>query len=133
MLLNIAIQRSGKLPPSSAGPTSDTTSATTQPVATQDVNRMTTSIRTPSVKPRNLEKGRPVITDILDTVVAALLEQEPTLNFKPEDQSQSLTINMLPGEILLEILHMLDPSSIETFALVCRKARVLTLESSIWR
>lgn len=94
---------------------------------------MTASIRAPSIRPRNLLKGRTVTSGILDTVVATFLEQEPTLSFVPEDETQPLAIKLLPEEILLEILHMLDSSSIETFALVCRKARVLTLESSVWR
>lgn len=90
---------------------------------------MTASVRAPS----NLPKGRTVTTGILDSVVATFLQQEPTLSFAPEDETLPLAIKLLPEEILLEILHMLDSSSIETFALVCRKARVLTLESSIWR
>ena len=126
MLLNIAMQQPGKKKPPSS---SSSTAITTDP--TQD--DMTASIRASSITPRNLPKGRTVTTGILDTVVATFLEQEPTLSFVPEDQTQPLAIKMLPEEILLEILHMLDSSSIETFALVCRKARVLTLESSIWR
>jgi len=125
MLLNIAMQQSGK----KKLPSSSSTAIAADP--TQD--DMTASIRAPSIKPRNLPKGRTVTTGLLDTVVAAFLEQEPTLNFVPQDETQPLAIKMLPEEILLEILHMLDSSSIETFALVCRKARVLTLESSIWR
>jgi len=125
MLLNIAMQQSGKKKP----PSSSSIAIAADP--TQD--DMAASIRAPSIKPRNLPKGRTVTTGLLDTVVAAFLEQEPTLNFVPQDETQPLAIKMLPEEILLEILHMLDSSSIETFALVCRKARVLTLESSIWR
>lgn len=59
------------------------------------------------------------------------------LSFLPELENQPVYINNLPEEILVLILHYFiydaDTRSIERFALVARRARVLTLDSSIWR
>lgn len=105
----------------------------TQPSATEDLDAVTASLQTLSIKPQTTKTGQAVVTGTLGTLVATFLEQEPTLTFKPEDEKQPVAVNLLPEEILVEIIHMLDPTSIERFARVCKKARVLTLESSIWR
>lgn len=70
---------------------------------------------------------------------------EDTLAFKPMRASRKMPISKLPDEILVQIAshlcalspnaHYPDMSSLERgFALVCRKLRILTLQSqSLWR
>ncbi|KIY53334.1 hypothetical protein FISHEDRAFT_63368 [Fistulina hepatica ATCC 64428] len=55
------------------------------------------------------------------------------LKFEREIEEEGLPIATLPDELLLHILALLDTTSIERFALVCRKALVLSLDSGIWR
>ncbi|KAH7890847.1 hypothetical protein F5I97DRAFT_1839250 [Phlebopus sp. FC_14] len=68
------------------------------------------------------------------TVLTKFLPDFPhALSFEPEDERESVPINVVPDELLLNILRSLDITSIERFATVSRKARVLSLDSSIWR
>ncbi|KAG2157698.1 uncharacterized protein EDB93DRAFT_1238531 [Suillus bovinus] len=53
--------------------------------------------------------------------------------FEPENEKEGLPINLIPDELLLQILRILDYTTIERFAAVSRKARVLSLDSAIWR
>lgn len=54
--------------------------------------------------------------------------------FEPLDEEEgSPAINSVPPEILVHALRFLDHTSLERFATVNRKARLLTLETSIWR
>lgn len=55
------------------------------------------------------------------------------LAFTPEDEREGVALNVIPDELLLNVLCSLDTTAIERFAAVCRKARVLSLDSSIWR
>ncbi|CAE6464480.1 unnamed protein product [Rhizoctonia solani] len=55
------------------------------------------------------------------------------LAFSPEDEHQPVLIARVPDELLLHVLKMLDVPSIERFALVCRRARVLTVDPDLWR
>lgn len=55
------------------------------------------------------------------------------LKFDVEDEKRPLAIAMLPDEVLVMILSMLDPTAVERFGSVCRKARVMTLDPTIWR
>lgn len=59
------------------------------------------------------------------------------LSFEPELENQPVLLNKLPDELLVYIIrHFLgtvDTGSIERFGLVSRKARILTLDQSIWR
>lgn len=56
------------------------------------------------------------------------------LVFEPEDEKDGRPpINLIPDELLLKILRTLDYTTIERFATVSRKARVLCLDSAIWR
>ncbi|CAE7141810.1 unnamed protein product [Rhizoctonia solani] len=55
------------------------------------------------------------------------------LAFLPEDERQPVPIARVPDELLLHVLKVLDISSIERFALVCRRARVLTVDPDLWR
>ncbi|KAJ3844417.1 hypothetical protein F5878DRAFT_601911 [Lentinula raphanica] len=55
------------------------------------------------------------------------------LAFEPEDEDEPIHFSLLPDEMIIHILKILDPSSLERFASVNRKARVISLDSSIWR
>lgn len=55
------------------------------------------------------------------------------LVFEPEDEKEPVFLNLLPDEMVVQIMKHLDPSSIERFATVNKKARVISLDSSIWR
>ena len=55
------------------------------------------------------------------------------LSFEPEDEREGVPINMIPEELLLCILRNLDTTTLERFAAVSRKARILSLDPSIWR
>lgn len=55
------------------------------------------------------------------------------VDFLPEDERKAVLLQQLPDEILVYILTLLDPRSIERFALTARKACLLSLDSSIWR
>jgi F-box protein 9 len=56
------------------------------------------------------------------------------LVFAPEDEKEGrLPINLIPDELLLRILRILDYTTVEQFATVSRKARTLSLDSAIWR
>jgi F-box protein 9 len=67
--------------------------------------------------------------------LAQVLKNFPeNLVFEPEDEKEgSPPINLIPDELLLQILRILDYTTIERFAAVSRKARVLSLDSAIWR
>lgn len=67
--------------------------------------------------------------------LAQVLKNFPeNLVFEPEDEKEGLPpINIIPDELLLQILRILDYTTIERFAAVSRKARVLSLDSAIWR
>ncbi|KAG1812978.1 uncharacterized protein BJ212DRAFT_1483028 [Suillus subaureus] len=67
--------------------------------------------------------------------LAQVLKNFPeNLVFEPEDKKEGLPpINLIPDELLLQILRILDYTTIERFAAVSRKARVLSLDSAIWR
>lgn len=131
MLLSIAAQQAGKNPtPSSALP-SDVLPAGTH--ATEEPDDVIGPLQRLSIKSQVPGVGQAVATGTLGTLVAKFLEEEPNLIFKPEDETQPVTLDVLPEEILLEIIHMMGPSTIEQFARVCKKSRVLTLESFIWR
>ncbi|KAJ7696586.1 hypothetical protein B0H17DRAFT_1158661 [Mycena rosella] len=66
--------------------------------------------------------------------LASLIEGfPPDLIFEPEDEALPIFFNLLPEELIVLIIRRLDHTSIERFAAVSRKARVLTLDPSIWR
>lgn len=67
-------------------------------------------------------------------ILSEVLENFPqVLTFGPEDDREGVQINMIPEELLLYILRNLDTTTLERFATVSRKARVLSLDPSIWR
>jgi hypothetical protein len=55
------------------------------------------------------------------------------LGFEPLDDTQPVLISLLPTEVLLYTLHLIDHTTLEMMALVNRKFRLLSLETSIWR
>jgi F-box protein 9 len=59
----------------------------------------------------------------------------PILGFELEElaQQRTFTINSFPDEILVKILINLSPQLVERFALASRKARIMTLDSTLWR
>jgi F-box protein 9 len=66
--------------------------------------------------------------------LAALLERFPDdLAFEQDNKEEPAPLRSLPDELLVLILCKLDPTTIERFAAVSRKARVLSLDSAIWR
>ena len=71
--------------------------------------------------------------DVTGTL-AKLLENFPQdLVFEPEDDRNKVPLDLLPDELLVLILRSLDPTGIERFATVNRKARLVSLDSTIWR
>jgi hypothetical protein len=72
------------------------------------------------------------VTGILETVLA---DFPPMIRFELEElaQERSATIDSVPDEVLVKVLLHLNPQSIERFALVSRKGRVVTLDAGIWR
>jgi F-box protein 9 len=72
---------------------------------------------------------------ITGTMEKILRNFPPELRFEMEElaQERSATIGSLPDEIMIKILLRLSPQSVERFAAVSRKARVVTLDSVIWR
>lgn len=66
--------------------------------------------------------------------LAQVLKSFPeNLVFQPENEKEGLPINLIPDELVLQILRILDYTTIERFAAVSRKARMLSLDSAIWR
>ena len=59
------------------------------------------------------------------------------LYFAPEDETTGIPINRLPNEVIILILcHFsvnMDADSIERFAMVSRRARMVSLDLSVWR
>ena len=56
-----------------------------------------------------------------------------SLTFEREEETEPIYITGIPDEVLVCILRYLDHRTIERFASISRKARVLTLDSTIWR
>ena len=67
-------------------------------------------------------------------ILANLVADFPSnVTFTSDDERKSATLGLIPDELLLRILRSLDTTTIERFATACRKARVLSLDSLIWR
>lgn len=66
--------------------------------------------------------------------LASLISSWPsTLVFEREEEKDPIPISFIPDEILVYVLSCLDVTSLERFALVNRKARIVSLDSSLWR
>jgi F-box protein 9 len=71
---------------------------------------------------------------IVSGALARLLSAFPdALKFTPEDEGIPVPLEVLPDELLVFILGHLDCTALERFATVSKKARVLTLDASLWR
>ena len=67
-------------------------------------------------------------------LLASILASFPIpLSFEPGDEGAPSVLQQLPDELLVHILSYLGASAIERFALVSRKARMITLDATIWR
>lgn len=67
-------------------------------------------------------------------LLASILANFPMpLSFEPEDERASSPLQRLPDELLVHIIRYLGAAAIEHFALVSRKARMITLDATIWR
>ncbi|KAI0708819.1 hypothetical protein C8T65DRAFT_206191 [Cerioporus squamosus] len=75
-------------------------------------------------------RGDGFVTGTLAGLVASWSDG---LSFEPENEQEGIPIKTMPDEMLLLVLRLLDHTSVERFARVNRKARVLTLDASLWR
>lgn len=93
------------------------------------INSLSSSVETSStLKP--VDSGvAPVITGPLTSLLANFARN---LMFEPENEEEPVFLNKLPDELLVMIIVTLDTTSIERFARVCKKARILTLDPVIW-
>jgi F-box protein 9 len=66
------------------------------------------------------------------SLVSVLSTFPQNLVFQPEDENEVSPFNLVPDEIIISIMKILDPSSLERFASVNRKARVVSLDITIW-
>lgn len=86
-----------------------------------------------SEKTASASRSSPAVS--LKSIIPSFLSQE--LRFEPEDELAPVHIERLPPELIVYILKtfslMCDYRSIEAFASVSRKARLISLENSIWR
>ncbi len=81
-----------------------------------------------------IDSKLPAIHGSVTGLLAKLIATWPSnLSFDPEDEKEPVHLQMLPEEVFVHILQQLDVTSLERFAAVNRKARILTLDTSIWR
>ncbi|EDR14575.1 uncharacterized protein LACBIDRAFT_305309 [Laccaria bicolor S238N-H82] len=84
-----------------------------------------------SLSLKSVTKGKEiVVTGTLSTVIRSFPQN---LRFEPENENEPVLLNRLPDELLVLIIRNLDHTSVERFAAVNRKARILSLDSVIWR
>lgn len=104
--------------------------ATTQPVTASRSHQKTASFEK---REANFSTTR-AESHPTSGVLAYLIADFPSnLTFASDNKHEGATLSLIPDELLLRILRSLDTTTIERFANVCRKARVLTLDSLIWR
>ncbi|PIL25140.1 hypothetical protein GSI_13029 [Ganoderma sinense ZZ0214-1] len=70
---------------------------------------------------------------VTGTLASLISSWPPELTFERESEEDEVPIKMLPDELLMIILRLLDHTALERFAKVNKKARVITLDASIWR
>lgn len=71
---------------------------------------------------------------VVTGTLASLVESWPSvLKFEPEDESRPVHLQMLPDELLVHVLQYLGTTALERFALVNRRACILSLDSALWR
>ena len=113
------------------------TATTAEENAENDPAVSTTNARSNSVvhgvvhmKPPSSHHTEPRVAGLLESILANF---PVPLSFEPEDESELLPLQRLPEELLVHILRYLGAAAIERFALVSRKARMITLDATIWR
>jgi F-box protein 9 len=94
---------------------------------TQDMEKLHVSTETAVSLPAN----HGIVTGTLTSIVASW--GSLVLAFEPEDEKQPVHLQRLPDELLVHLLEYLDTTMLEQFALVNRKARILTLDAVLWR
>ena len=73
-------------------------------------------------------------TAIPKSVISKIVQNFPqSLTFEREEETEPIHITRIPDELLVYILRYLDHGTIERFGSISRKARALTLDSTIWR
>ena len=93
------------------------------------IDSLSSSVETTfTLKPA--ESGVPPV--IVGPLASLLANFERNLMFDPENEEEPVHLNKLPDELLVMIIVTLDTTSIERFARVCKKARILTLDPVIW-
>ena len=93
------------------------------------IDSLSSSVETTfTLKPVDLGVS-PVLTGPLTSVLADFARN---LVFEPENEEEPVFLNKLPDELLVMIIITLDTTSIERFARVCKKGRILTLDPVIW-
>jgi len=76
----------------------------------------------------------PTKPTIVSSSLVKIIQSFPVdLRFEPENEKEPVLLNMLPEEVLVLVLSKLDHTSIERFATLSRKARLVTLDSGLWR
>jgi F-box protein 9 len=89
--------------------------------------RSVTLQRPAMVKPPNT-------TSVLKENLVKIIRTFPTdLEFEPMVKDEPVLLNKLPEELLVLIISNLDPTSVERFATLSRKARLVCLDAGIWR
>ena len=102
--------------------TSDAVDALSQGVQSMQV--------APGTVPVARNRGEGFVTGLLASLVSSW---PANLSFEPENEKEAVPINLLPDELLMMILRLLNHTTLERFAKVNRKARVISLDASIWR
>ena len=82
------------------------------------------------IKRLSLPTSKTIVTGNLADIVSSF---PPGVGFDSEDERRGVPLRLLPEELLVHILGFLDPTTVERFALVAKKARIVSLDSSIWR
>lgn len=73
-------------------------------------------------------------TSILKENIVKIVRTFPTdLRFEPENKDEPVLLDKLPEELLVLIISNLDATSVERFATLSRKARLVSLDAGIWR
>jgi F-box protein 9 len=92
------------------------------------IDSLSASVETFALKPVDSE-----VPSVTTGPLASLLANfARNLMFEPENEEEPVFLNKLPDELLVMIIVTLDTTSIERFARVCKKARILTLDPVIW-
>jgi F-box protein 9 len=95
------------------------------------------TVATPPSPEGNKGSGPSQDISTISTLASLFESWSHPLLFTPEDEAIGVSINKLPDELIVSILSKfaenMDVTSIERFAVVSRRARVLSLDRSVWR